>query len=48
MKGKKLSDLKEGDEAIFVRHRESGEDWSVAIISKVKGNRVYCGAANRI
>ena len=43
--GKKLFDLKEGDEAIFVRHRESGEERSVAIISKVKGNRIHCGAA---
>jgi hypothetical protein len=43
---KKLSDLKEGDEAIFVCVRESGDERSVAIISKVKGNRIRCGAAS--
>lgn len=46
MATKKLSDLKEGDQAIFIYVRESGEERSVAIISKVKGTRIHCGAAS--
>lgn len=45
MKAKKLSELKEGDEAIFVRLRDSGEERSVDVIERVKGNRIHCGAA---
>lgn len=42
---KTLKDLKEGDHAIFVHLRESGEERSVTIVSKVTGNRIHCGAA---
>lgn len=42
---KKLAELKEGDEAIFVCFRDSGAERSIAIISKVKGTRIHCGAA---
>lgn len=44
-RGKKLSDLKEGDEALFVCVRDSGEERTVAVIEKVNRNRIHCGAA---
>jgi hypothetical protein len=44
-RAKKLSDLKEGDEAIFVCVRDSGEERTVAVIEKVNRNRIHCGAA---